>query len=170
MKEVLFEKVVLGEIEGKNRAIHAYDDIVWKIRSGFLTLVFGGWAILLKAMVESEAPSTQRYFGLGVALFLFSGGFAFGALHIDRSYVQRKFRVIHALNDLMKELAENGGDLDKLSPELLKVSGDNLDISFDGASYRHARKAELAVYLTPLLILFVGVALVFSQSLGGNLR
>jgi len=29
-KEEIIEKLVLGEIAGKNRAIHAYDGIVWK--------------------------------------------------------------------------------------------------------------------------------------------
>jgi hypothetical protein len=41
MNDPLIEKIVLGEIEGKNRAIHAYGDIVWKIRTGLLTLLDG---------------------------------------------------------------------------------------------------------------------------------
>jgi hypothetical protein len=40
----LLGSLVLDEIEGKNKAIHAYDGMVWKIRSGFLTLLFAGWA------------------------------------------------------------------------------------------------------------------------------
>ena len=31
-KNDIFEMIVLGEIEGKNRAIHAYDGMMWKIR------------------------------------------------------------------------------------------------------------------------------------------
>ena len=74
MNETFLQKTVLREIEGKNRAIHAYDDIVWKIRSGFVTLLFGGWAIVLKSMVESksESLSAQRYAGLGAALLLYT--------------------------------------------------------------------------------------------------
>jgi hypothetical protein len=41
-KSDLLEKIVLGEIEGKNRAIHAYEGIVWKIRTGFLKRYFSG--------------------------------------------------------------------------------------------------------------------------------
>jgi hypothetical protein len=89
--------------------------------------------------------------------------FAFGAWHIDRSYMRRKFRVIFALNDLMEELAANSGDLSKVSTKLLKVAGDNAEMPFDCAGYRQARTAELAIYLLPLVILIVGIALVFSQ-------
>jgi hypothetical protein len=53
-KQDLLEQIVLGEIAGKNRAIHAYDGIVWKLRSGFLTLLFGGWSILLTGIVQTK--------------------------------------------------------------------------------------------------------------------
>jgi hypothetical protein len=49
----LIAKIVLGEIEGKNRATHTYDGILWKIRSGFLILLFGGGAILLTGIASS---------------------------------------------------------------------------------------------------------------------
>jgi len=35
----IFEDVIMQEIAGKNAAIHAYDGIIWKIRSGYLALV-----------------------------------------------------------------------------------------------------------------------------------
>jgi hypothetical protein len=47
--------------EGKNRAIHAYDGIVWNIRSGFLTLLFGGWSILLTGIVQTKDKSPADY-------------------------------------------------------------------------------------------------------------
>lgn len=30
----MLEKIILGEVEGKNKAVHAYDSIIWKIRTG----------------------------------------------------------------------------------------------------------------------------------------
>lgn len=65
-KDDLIEKIVLGEIEGKNRAIHAYDGIVWKIHSGFLILLFGGWSILLTGIVQittARPPTTNPTHG-----------------------------------------------------------------------------------------------------------
>ena len=124
-KEDVFEKIVLGEIEGKNRAIHAYDGIVWKIRSGFLTLLFGGWSILLTGIVQTKDKSPVDYQPLAWGLFLFSLGFAFGARYVDRSYIRRKFRVILALDRLMDEIGSCAGDYRKLPIELLRVAGDN---------------------------------------------
>jgi hypothetical protein len=92
MNDTLLERLVLGEIEGKNRAIHSYDDIVWKIRSGFLTLIFGGWAILLRGILEAKSSHLGDYRSFVFGLLLLSLGFAFGAWYIDRSYLRRKFR------------------------------------------------------------------------------
>jgi hypothetical protein len=158
----LLQKIVLGEIEGKNRAIHAYDDIVWKIRTGFLTLILGGWAIVLKGIVDAQSPDMERYRGLVSALLLFSVGFTFGAWYIDRSYLRGKFRVILALNALIDELATSGKELNTLS-SLLKVVGDDAQREFDCAGYREAMRTELAVYLVPLIIILItGVFLIVS--------
>ena len=159
-KHDLLEQIVLGEIEGKNRAIHAYDGIVWKIRSGFLTLLFGGWSILLTGIVDSKDRSPADYRPLAWGLSLFSVGFAFGARYVDRSYIRRKFRVIPALNRLIDEIASCAGDYRRLSPELLKVVGDNTAMPYDGDGYREATRAELSVYLAPLVILVVVIVLV----------
>jgi len=152
-KNEFMEKIVLGEIEGKNRAIHAYDGMVWKIRTGFLTLLFGGWAILLKGIVESTEKCPGAYRALAWGLFLFSLGFSFGAWYIDRSYVRRKFRVILALGRLIDELRCCGGDYFKITPELLKVAGDSADMPYMSKGYHQAAKAELSVYFIPLAIL-----------------
>ena len=100
----LLEKILLNEIEGKNRAIHAYDGIVWKIRTGFLTLLFGAWAILLKGFVETSQARSSGHVDISLGLLVFSLGFALGAWLIDRNYVQRQFRVILALDRLTDEL------------------------------------------------------------------
>jgi hypothetical protein len=162
MTSPLLEKLVLGEVEGKNQAIHLYDDIVWKIRSGFLTLLLGGWAILLKGMVETSQRSVDihRYRGLVGGLLLFSVAFAFGAWYIDRAYLRRKFRVILALNHLIDDLVASSGDVTSMSTSHLKVVGDNPAIPFDSSGYRQARSTELAVYLAPLVLVIVGVSLV----------
>ena len=159
-KHDLLEQIVLGEIEGKNRAIHAYDGIVWKIRSGFLTLLFGGWSILLTGIVEAKDRSPSDYQALAWGLFLFSLGFAFGARYVDRSYIRRKFRVIHPLDRLIGAIALCAGDYRKLPPELLRVAGDNPAMPYDGDGYREASRAELSVYLVPLVILVVVIPLV----------
>ena len=154
----LLEKVILGELEGKNRAIHAYDDIVWKIRSGFLTLLFGGWSILVKSLLDQQVrpPDLQL---LVFGLFLFSAGLAYGARSIDRNYIHRKFRVIYALDHLMDQINSCAGDYRKIPPELLRVAGDNPQ-AHTAAGFGQALRVELSVYLVPLLIVAVGLVLI----------
>jgi len=86
-------------------------------------------------------------------LFPFSVEFAFGARHVDRSYIRRTFRVIHALDRLIDEIALCAGEYRRLPPELLRVAGDNPATPYDGAGYREASLAALIVYLVLLVIL-----------------
>ena len=157
----ILEQVVLAEVEGKNLAIHAYDGMVWKVRSGFLTLFFGGWSILLKAIVAAPAPNWDTDGALAIALLLFSFGFALVAWVIDRNYIRRKFRVILSLDALTATLINSGGDVRKIPAALINVAGDNSDMLFDCGGYRQARRAELAIYLVPLLALISGLGVIF---------
>ena len=47
------QELILNEIKGKNAAIHAYDRMSWTVRSGFLTLFFAAWGLVLGGMVKS---------------------------------------------------------------------------------------------------------------------
>ena len=155
-KPAFMEKFVLSEIAGKKAAIHAYDGIVWKIRSGFLTLTFGGWAIMLQSLAgRDQAP--HDYKPLVWGLYLFSLGFTLGAWFVDRSYIQRKFRVIIALDRLTEVLTARGGDCSGIPADLLIIAGDNAIKPYDCAGYRNALKAESVVYLAPLTVIFAVV-------------
>ena len=155
-KPDFMEKFVLSEIAGKKAAIHAYDGIVWKIRSGFLTLTFGGWAIMLQSLAgRDQAP--HDYKPLVWGLYLFSLGFTLGAWFVDRSYIQRKFRVIITLDRLTEVLTARGGDCSGIPADLLIIAGDNAIKPYDCAGYRNALKAESVVYLAPLTVIFAVV-------------
>jgi hypothetical protein len=157
----LFEKMVLGEIEGKNSAIHTYDDIIWKIRTGYLTLVFAGWAILLKSIADSQQRTGQGFESITIAMFFFSVGLAAGGWFVDRAYSRRKARVIHALDRLMQAIADNSGDFGKVPVELLKVAGDNPDVPYDSRGYREGLAGGLCVYFVPLITLAVAGVCIF---------
>jgi hypothetical protein len=155
----LLEKVVLGEVEGKNKAIHAYDSIIWKIRSGFLVILFSGWAILVKGIVEGQQTSATEYGRVMWGLLLFSLGTAFGAWLIDHSYTRRKFRVILALDRLLEAIRACGNDCLKIPADLLMVAGDNGDMPYNCRGYRQAALVGCTIYLVPLLILALVVFL-----------
>ncbi|MBL0007106.1 MAG: hypothetical protein IPP25_07940 [Saprospiraceae bacterium] len=99
--ETFLEKFVSTEIGGKNTAIHAYDKMMWMVRSGYLTLVFAGWGFVIKAALENslDIQFIKPYILL---LSSFSIVLAFGAFLIDRNYARRKFRVITAVNEIIQ--------------------------------------------------------------------
>ena len=59
----LHKDIILGEIAGKNAAIHAYDKILWMIRTGYLTLFYGAWAIVLKGIIAKWQIKASIYGG-----------------------------------------------------------------------------------------------------------
>ncbi len=100
-KNAIFNQLMFNEIEGKNKAIHAYDSILWKVRTGFLTLIFAGFGIILTGLIKDgvEFPEAQQY--IFVMLLVFSG-LSVSAIIIDINYLNRKFRVIGHLNKLLE--------------------------------------------------------------------
>lgn len=156
----MLEKLILAEIQSKKLAIHAYDGIVWKIRSGFLTLVFGGWAILLHGLVGETKLDAGVFQPLVWALYLFSLGFTLGAWYVDRSYVRRKFRVIVAVGDLIDSIHSCAEDYRRIPVRLLKIAGDSSDMPYRCQGYGEAIRTELSIYWVPPVIILAALVLV----------
>jgi hypothetical protein len=148
----LFEEIVLGEISGKHAAIHAYDGIIWKIRSGFLVLVFVGWSMLLKGISEHNLQA-ERIPDITIGLFLVTMGLAVGGWFIDRNYVRRKFRVILAVNELLDTIKASQDNINSIPVSLLQVAGDDAERPFDSSGYKEAVKVNMAIYFGTLPIL-----------------
>lgn len=100
MPELSFKQtLIINEIEGKNKAIHAYDNIIWVVRTGYLTLIFGTWALLLKGLIDNGST-----YGLSMyisPMIIISLGLTIGGMIIDFNYIYRKYKVINSLNQLM---------------------------------------------------------------------
>ena len=95
--ETNLSKLAFAEVAGKNQAIHAYDQMIWTVRSGFVTLFFAGWGLLFKELLSVERIS-WLHGGVFGALGAVSAVLAYAAHSIERNYVRRKFRVIGSLN------------------------------------------------------------------------
>lgn len=164
-KEDLISKIVLGEITGKNQAIHAYDKMIWTIRTGFLTLFFAGWGILLKSIVDSASRSHSNMHPVLIAMLLVSIALSLGGLIIDQNYVRRKFRVIYALDSLLSIILRKGIQIVNTPNEIvnyIQVSGDKDDTDYKKASgYNPAWKVGLAIYMIPVIIAVISVALLW---------
>ena len=66
--ESLEKKILLDEIAGKNQAIHSYDSMLWVIRTGFLTLLFTGWGLVLSSKDIANLPHPEAILSALVVL------------------------------------------------------------------------------------------------------
>ena len=160
------KEIILGEIDGKNAAIHAYDKIIWMIRSGYLSLLYGGWAIILAGIVEQD-NNIMQHKNMILIMFSITFSLTIGAYILDKNYLQRKFRVIFTLNKLLeltfglKNIETIDAVLVKELRDYLKVSGDADNSSYDTDGYKQARTAENTIYLFSVLPLMLGLLYVY---------
>jgi hypothetical protein len=162
----LHKDIILGEIAGKNAAIHAYDKIIWMIRSGYLTLLYGGWAIILKGIVDTCEGILQNEYVILVMLSI-TLSLAIGAYIVDKNYLRRKFRVIYSLNKILEYLFEVDS-LDKVDDKIIikvrehiQVSGDADNRNYDTDGYKQAIRAENAIYAISILSLTAVLIYIF---------
>ena len=161
----LVNQIITDEISGKNKAIHAYDTIIWKVRSGYLTLIFAGWGIILTALIGKEIQFLEAKPYI-LSMLLVSSGLSISGFSIDINYVRRKFRVIRDINKILKLVPNLGIEgiknyLDDIS-QFMRISGDSGDDSYKEVKkgYNAAFLAALVVYFIPLLVLLAGLFLI----------
>ena len=162
------EQILLDEIQGKNGALHAYNRIIWTIRTGFVTVFFSAWGILLSGLAREEAD-VQLITKLVIPIWILSVGLSLCAWWVDRHHIRRKLRVVSALNATLAEIADhaNAGSDDEegrspLSVEstkqFLTISGDSGDRSYEGAGYVEEKRACMVIYTLPCTTIAIGLA------------
>lgn len=149
----LLERVILSEVAGKNQAIHAYDRMMWTVRTGFLTLYSAGWGIFLKATMESQCTAPNSLGNrLLLVMLLVSLVLGIGGFIVDQSYARRKFRVIYALDQQISGIVETKGQIQERLEQIattMHVSGDKCDDNYRNVSGLYFRgECELG-YLLP---------------------
>lgn len=146
-----------------NAALHGYDRILLTVRSGYLTIFFGGWAILLSGVAQ-EKTTLVLALVIAAALLTFSIGLSVGGFIIDCNYVIRKFRAIHDLNLLLEHVLENpkiesveeAKDLDlELLKGVIRVSGVSGEYNEEG--WKAALMVSIVFYFVPIIILGVSL-------------
>jgi hypothetical protein len=86
-------------LEGKDRAIAAYDEMLWKIRTGYAAVLYGVFTLVVSIVDKTKWPLSFDKAGL-VALTLITG-FTICAVALDFSFLRSKFRVIQAKEELI---------------------------------------------------------------------
>ena len=152
----LISQVIMDELGGKNKAVHAYDRMIWTVRTGYLTLFFAGWGIFLKSLVETGTGKLSNQHDILIVMLIVSITLSFGGFLVDVNYLRRKFRVIYSLDKLLLKITQKGETIIANPKEIekyLQVSGDKDDKNYKMVSgYRPALRAGLTIYLTPIIV------------------
>jgi hypothetical protein len=169
----LVRRIVLNEIAGKNQAIQAYDKMIWTVRTGFLTLLFAGWGLLLSSVANGLAGGKgadllARAWLVIVAMATVSIGLSIAGFIVDLNYVRCKFRVISALNGLTTVIVEHN-ELELTRHELaakhllpfLSVSGHSGTCDYACVSgYEGERKVSVIIYSVPLIAVSMAITII----------
>jgi hypothetical protein len=86
-------------LDGKDRAIAAYDEMLWKIRAGYAAVLYGFFTLVVSLGDKTTWPlSIER---AGLVAFLLITGFTICAAALDFSILRCKLRVVQAKEELM---------------------------------------------------------------------
>ncbi len=96
-RSITLEELIWAELQGKDTAIERYDSILWKIRSGYVTILYGAISLLGSAisLLDREIQSLSW---LVLALIW---GFSICAFIIDYGFLKSKFQVVIAKDRLV---------------------------------------------------------------------
>lgn len=136
------------ELPGKKSAMAKYDDILWKIRSGYLVVLAGA----LGMFVTKDSPLV-----LSIEMLLIIFWFSLMAWAIDISFRRRQLRVAKAYNELFASAIKNlpkGSGLGSIDIRLFHVSGENLEglQPQDGIAISKCLIPSIFIYMgTPLV-------------------
>jgi hypothetical protein len=135
-----FEKLVTAELDGKLKAIAGYDEIIWKIRAGYLGILYGSLALILGTEGVDDLGATISEPTRMLTLVLLVAGFSLSAYIVDSTYLAKKLKVI-AIRDLLVKLAIDNsiGTMADLTV-LLSISGELQEHELPDQARRDFRK------------------------------
>jgi len=133
---VTVDNLIKDELDGKAIAIARYDDMLWKIRSGYAVILYASIG-LIAGLVNEETIELNRTTALSISVLIF--GFSAFAAFLDYSFMRSKLRVVtyrdrltefayRRASDLMleEESKQEQGEKGELL-ECLKNSGERRD-------------------------------------------
>ena len=154
--DLSLEELIRSHLRGKSSALEKYDAIIWKIRSGYIVILYGtltvlgGEKIKLHGLTDSDLVLPF--------LLLLTWGMSSCAFLIDRSFIISKLRVINdwnQLSNLSLDLATGKKDRNDVELEirdkmLLNLSGESLKDVDPIAKKRYLTRSLLLYLMTPI--------------------
>lgn len=118
------DELIRAELDGKLKAIAGYDEILWKIRAGYVGILYGSLALIIGTGEKLDLQTMINEPAQIIMLVLLIYGFSLSSYFVDKAYFAKKLKVI-AIRDLLTKLTINNtvetmGDPSKL----LAISGE----------------------------------------------
>jgi hypothetical protein len=159
-------ELVRQALESKLQAIGGYDAILWKIRSGYLAVLYGSLALILGTSGVPNLHVLAADLARSVAAISLILGFSVAAFLVDFGYLRKKLKVIVARDELLRLALSPGPDKEAKLRFLLQISGEAPlpDPKIFGCArreYKRQRNWNLwwitlwLYFITPVVALFV---------------
>jgi hypothetical protein len=97
-KKLTCDELIRTELAGKFAAVERYDSMLWKIRSGYVVVLYGGLAILGSTGLNISAILGNTRFLAATVILIW--GFSLCGFLIDIGFSRSKLRVVIASNQL----------------------------------------------------------------------
>lgn len=126
--QLTVEELIRSQLQGKLIALERYDQILWKIRAGYLAVLYSLLTVL--SGKDFELQDVLGDVAKIEVLFYTAISFSLCAFFIDLGFLLSKLRVVEARNDLSDiaiALASSGSTTEKVKERLkalLHLSGE----------------------------------------------
>jgi hypothetical protein len=142
------QEIILREIDGKALAAGRYDDMIWKIRTGYVVVLYGAITLMIG---QSKAWTDSI-----LEILILSIGFSLLGFAVDWNFRLRQLRVVVDREKLIKSAFDIAGgqavDSEKIKP-LLRMSGES-GIPISGPLRNRSFSLLLMFYAaTPVMVL-----------------
>ncbi|MEJ2737646.1 MAG: hypothetical protein P8189_29500, partial [Anaerolineae bacterium] len=99
--ELSLENLIGAALESKLGAIGGYDTIIWKIRAGYVAILYGALTLLLGVGGASSLAVITDNPVHAVSILILILGLSATSFIVDFSYVRKKLKVIVARDELI---------------------------------------------------------------------
>lgn len=154
------EQLIRSGLDDQARAIAGYEGVIWKIRSGYIVVLYGTLTLILGEEGVPNVCAISHNFSQSVALFSLIFGLSLSVFLIDFGYVRKKLKFVVAREELVELACRLDFDIrdqrvrDKLK-KLLHVAGETRPAKLSKearAEYKEKRKWNLFWILLPVYL------------------
>ena len=174
-KKLTSNELIRSGLNDQIKAIAGYEGIIWKIRTGYVVVLYGALTLVLGKEIPPGSQSIVNNLNQSLTVLPLVIGLSLSVFLIDFGYVRKKLKFVVA-REMLIELAcedhinlEDKSDREKLK-RLLHIAGETLPKKLPERGHAHYKEKlywnlfaiMLPIYLTtPLLAVIIFAILYF---------